>query len=420
MKVINKLIMLSILSVSTVIFAFCSKNDLQAKEVLGQQTNESRKVMVAYFSRANHVPDGTDGVSGATNKAGNTQTVAEYISSKTGGDLFEIIPERDYPVSHSECSAIAQQEILNNERPALRTHVENMDEYDVVFVGFPIWVYREPMAVLTFLEEYDFAGKTVIPFCTSMAVDISQSMEDFKRTLPDADVRDGLRLGYTLSGNWQAEVDQWIEDLGINSSAAQETYKVKMTFGNHTLTATLEDNATTRAFVERLPLTLPMMDLYGREMCYRFPDALPTDNAFTQSYETGEIVYYPPMHSFVILYAQNGERFQMQKLGRVDSGIELFDNIGDIDVRFELQSTAAGIEQVQANAVSVEVGGQNIVVNGKGMLRTTLYNADGMVLDKAANHNQVELSNRNYNGLAIVEVLDEGNNMTRKKVMIRN
>lgn len=111
--------------------------------------------------------------------------------------------------------------------------------------------------------------------------------------------------------------------------------KMKITVNGRTLTATLEDNATTRAFVKKMPVTLPMVDLYGREMCYRFPEALPTDNARSRGYEAGEIVYYPPMHSFVIMYKQNGERFQMQSIGRVDSGVEVFDGIGDVNVRFE-------------------------------------------------------------------------------------
>lgn len=102
-----------------------------------------------------------------------------------------------------------------------------------------------------------------------------------------------------------------------------------MTVNGHKLYATLYDNATTRAFVEKLPLTLPMMDLYDREMCYRFPEALPTDDVNTTGYEVGEIVYYPPMHSFVIMYKQNGERFNMQKLGMMDSDVSFFDGIGD-------------------------------------------------------------------------------------------
>lgn len=417
-KIAIKWSLLLSLSVFMMAFTFCPDDNAQAMENQEQLTTDeiNGKILVAYFSRANYVPEGTDGVTGATNKAGNTQTVADYIKQKTNGDIFEIVPERDYSVSHSECSVIAQQEARDNERPALATHIDNMDDYNIIFVGFPIWVYREPMAVLTFLEEYDFTGKTVIPFCTSMAVDIDQSMEDFRNTLPDVDIKNGLRLNYTLSGDWQAEVDGWLERIGISTHVAQESYKVRMTFGNHSLTATLENNATTRAFIERLPITLPMMDLYGREMCYRFPEALPTDNAFTQGYEVGEIVYYPPMHSFVILYAQNGERFQMQKLGRVDSDIELFDGAGDVDVRFELLSSTTAIKQIKNNAATVKTSGHKIIVDGEGTLKVTAYSSNGMVVGKAFGTNHVEMGCHDRNGVTIVEVIDGNEAITHTKV----
>lgn len=209
------------LSLLLLLFASCSKNEeIETDNSNKNTTNtedtisfDGKEVLIAYFSRANYVPEGTDGVSGATNKAGNTQTVAYYIEQQIGGDIFEIIPKRNYPVSHSDCSAIAQQEVKDNARPALVSHVENMEKYSIVFIGFPIWVYREPMAVLTFLEEYDFKGKTVIPFCTSMAEGIEQSMNDFRNTIPDADIKKGLRLGYTLSGNWKTEIDKWLNEL---------------------------------------------------------------------------------------------------------------------------------------------------------------------------------------------------------------
>ena len=121
-----------------------------------------------------------------------------------------------------------------------------------------------------------------------------------------------------------------------NQNENEMVTRMRITVGSHTLTATLENNATAQAFAAKLPITLPMMDLYGREMCYRFPEALPADEARTRSYEVGEIVYYSPMHSFVIMYAQNGERFQMQSIGRVEGNVGIFDVIGDVvDVRFE-------------------------------------------------------------------------------------
>ena len=406
---------------AVVLFSFCTDDD--SAKAMNTPTDENQvnvngKVLVAYFSRANYVPEGTDGVSGATNKAGNTQTVAAYISERMGGTLFEIVPERDYPVSHTECSAIAQEEWRNNERPALRTHVEDMDDYSVVFVGFPIWVYREPAAVLTFLEEYDFSGKTVIPFCTSMAVSVDQSVADFKETLPDADVRQGLRIGYTLPGGWQDDVDEWLDGLNISSGTdGTEELKVKVTVQGQTLTATLLDNATTRAFMEKLPVTLPMMDLYGREMCYRFPEALPTDDVNNCGYEVGEIVYYPPMHSFVIMYAQNGEHFSMQKLGRIDSGISIFNRIGDVDVTFEAMSSSTAIRQIDSPDVSVKAVGGNVVVDAAGNIDASLYDLHGTLLSRSSGDNHVEIDGNGYKGVGIADIRTSGN-IRRTKIVL--
>lgn len=139
-------------------------------------------------------------------------------------------------------------------------------------------------------------------------------------------------------GFQEAQSQQQANDDNNQENESMEEYRIKITVNGRELTAVLTDNATTRAFVEKLPVTLPMQDLYGREMCYRFPDALPTDNVSVSGYEVGEIVYYPPMHSFVIMYVQNGERFSMQKLGRIETEVEVFDGIGDVDVSFELMS----------------------------------------------------------------------------------
>lgn len=102
------------------------------------------------------------------------------------------------------------------------------------------------------------------------------------------------------------------------------------------LTATLINNETSRALIAKLPLTFLMKDLYNREMCYNFPEELPTDTVKYTGYEVGEIIYWPPQHSFVIMYAQNGERFAMQKIGRINSSVEVLKNTGDITVTLEV------------------------------------------------------------------------------------
>lgn len=121
------------------------------------------------------------------------------------------------------------------------------------------------------------------------------------------------------------------------STGRAESIKVRVTAGDHRIIATFFDNATARALVAKFPLTIPMADLYGRELVYRFPSALPANETVTSGYEIGDIVYWAPRHSFVIMYAQNGEIIgNLQKVGRIDAGVEAFGRTGSIDVTFEM------------------------------------------------------------------------------------
>lgn len=127
------------------------------------------------------------------------------------------------------------------------------------------------------------------------------------------------------------------ENSTITNEAEVSEVKVRITVGDTELIATMDNNATTQAIIEQMPMTLPMMDLYGREMCYRYGAyALPTDNLRSDGYEVGDIAYWAPGGSLVILYAQNGEQFERQHLGHIDSGVEVFENTGDVDVTFDV------------------------------------------------------------------------------------
>lgn len=112
---------------------------------------------------------------------------------------------------------------------------------------------------------------------------------------------------------------------------------LKITVGDKVMLARLEDNPTTRAFVDKLPTTLHMENLYGREMCYRYGKGGLTESATrSDRYEVGDIVYWPPRGSFVILYKQNGEEFERVQLGHIDGDVSMFEGNGDMDVKFEL------------------------------------------------------------------------------------
>ncbi|MEU6646840.1 cyclophilin-like fold protein [Saccharomonospora sp. NPDC046836] len=113
--------------------------------------------------------------------------------------------------------------------------------------------------------------------------------------------------------------------------------KIQIVIGDQQLTATLYDNSTADAFIDMLPMTLPMLDRYDRELVHRFETPLPANETVTSGYEVGDIAYWTPRHSFVIFYAQNGEVISnLQPVGHIDAGVDRIDAAGDTDVAFHI------------------------------------------------------------------------------------
>ena len=191
------------------------ENAMQVTDENASNAEESEsKTLIAYFSLVDIVPEGADASAHATPEIGNTESAALEIQSQVGGDLFAIKTVQTYPVSHRECSAIAEDEMRSDARPELSTHVENMDDYDTIYIGYPIWWYQEPMAIRTFLEEYDFSDKTIIPFCTTLGAGVEESVDNIKALCPDAEVCEGLTL-YTGRDTFSEPVAEWLEELGV-------------------------------------------------------------------------------------------------------------------------------------------------------------------------------------------------------------
>ena len=219
------------------------------------------------------------------------------------------------------------------------------------------------MAIFSFIEEYDFSGKTIIPFCAHGTGGLAGSVKDITGALPDsAEVLEPIGVYRPDVDSAQPVINEWLDQLGFADEKQAETgmendflaameaevesktetteMKIKITVGDTELVAVMEDNATTQALIEQMPMTLPMMDLYGREMCYRYGAyALPTDDLRSDGYEVGDVAYWAPGGSLVILYKQNGEQFERQHLGHIEAGVEVFEDTGDVDVTFELMES---------------------------------------------------------------------------------
>jgi formylglycine-generating enzyme required for sulfatase activity/flavodoxin len=146
-------------------------------------------------------------------RMGNTQIIANYISEYTGGRLFAIKTINSYPVDAYATLDAAQVEHSRNLRPELSTHVENMDRYDTIYLGFPIWWGTFSMPVFTFLEEYNFAGKIIIPFSTHDGSGLAGSIRDIKSLCPGAVVMDGIAIRYSSIPRAKATVESWIDKI---------------------------------------------------------------------------------------------------------------------------------------------------------------------------------------------------------------
>ncbi|BCZ27456.1 flavodoxin [Claveliimonas bilis] len=175
-------------------------------------------ILIAYFS----VPetDGTDTVAGASRVVvdgevlGNNQYIAQLIQQEAGGDLFRIETVQEYPGTHDELLDFAYNELSENARPELASQIENLDDYDVIFLGYPNWNADLPMPLYTFLEEYDFSGKTIIPFTAHGGSGFSGTIQTIQELQPEATViEDGLEISRNSVPDAQSDVADWVAGL---------------------------------------------------------------------------------------------------------------------------------------------------------------------------------------------------------------
>lgn len=167
----------------------------------GKQKAESGNadnVLIAYFSWG-----------------GNTQGIAEEIQKQTGAELFEITLVNPYSNDYNTVLDEAQRDQSEQARPELASHVENMEEYDIIILGYPNWWASIPMPIASFLEEYDFSGKTIIPFCSHGGGRFGQSLTAIEKLAPDAIMGEALSIHYSGGSSMPDDVREWLSDNGI-------------------------------------------------------------------------------------------------------------------------------------------------------------------------------------------------------------
>ena len=185
---------------------------------------DSPRILIAYFTWADNTvvedPSAVDvdaSTSASVLAPGNAAKIASWIQQEVGGDLFSIVVTEPYSSDYDECLDRAADEKADDARPALSTHVSNMEDYDIVFLGFPNWWYTLPMPVLSFVEEYDFSGKTIVPFCTHGTGGLASTIQDLTAALPeDVTILDAIGVYRPEVDSSRPAVEEWIKELDLD------------------------------------------------------------------------------------------------------------------------------------------------------------------------------------------------------------
>lgn len=273
-----------------------------------ENTNINNKSLVLYFSATN-----------------NTEQIAKYISEITSSDILEIIPKDVYTnedLDYNNNNSRANRE-QNDEkaRPEISNKLD-LENYDIIYLGYPIWWEEEPRIILTLLDNYNLENKTIIPFCTSGGSGIELSVNNIRNYNNKLNVLDGKRFS---SNSSKEEVITWINSLNINNNSNSKS--AKLLIDNTEYIITLEDNETVDALVNNMPLDLSMSNLNGNEFYSYLDFTLPTN-----SYDPGKInkgdIYLYGNNCLVIFYESFNTSYSYTKIGKLDN-IEVLDNIKD-------------------------------------------------------------------------------------------
>lgn len=173
------------------------QNNNNDNNVSSDDTTNDGNILILYFSIS-----------------GNTEAVANFIHDEVGGDIVKLETKETYPDDYNDLLDVAQEEQSENARPELSTTIDNLDDYDTIFLGYPIWWGDMPMAIYSFLDNYDLSGKTIAPFVTSGGSGLSGTPSNIKNEEPNANVVEGLSIYDSDARSSRNEVVDWLNGLG--------------------------------------------------------------------------------------------------------------------------------------------------------------------------------------------------------------
>ena len=318
--------------------------DPPASQSPGETGNSN--ILIAYFTWADNtvVEDPSSVDVDATTSAsvlapGNAAKLASWIQQEVGGDLHSIVVEEPYSSDYDECLDRAADEKAENARPALASHVDNLENYDIVFLGFPNWWYTLPMPVLTFVEEYDWSGKTVVPFVTHGTGGLSGTIRDLTAALPeDVTILEPIGVYRPEVDASQSAIQEWIAGLDLElpqggngqtqkeeTNTMESTRRIRFSLDDDSeIIVQLNDNPAAEALYEMLPLELSFEDFNSTEKIAYLTEEIPSDGSPDQcDPDVGSLCYYIPWGNLCFFYRDFRPSSSLIPLGQVESGAGL-------------------------------------------------------------------------------------------------
>ena len=278
-----------------------------------EDPSQEHSVLIAYFSLWDNAPweEGIDTSTSASvvvdeNRAlGTNGYVARMIQDTVGGDIHK---------------------------------VENMEQYDVVFIGYPVWATMLPQAVRTFLSEYDFSGKTVIPFCTHDGYGAGRSFSTVAELAVGAETLEGFAIHAPEVTASADAVTEWLNGLGLPAKKGETA--IRIIIGEQELDGVLYDSGMARQFIAQIPQTISMSNYGGREVYGGINQAITVEGEGQLRFDDGDITYCPSNNTAAIFYSQSSNpnlTMTVYPIGRVTSDLSIFPDLPSrVEITFEV------------------------------------------------------------------------------------
>lgn len=323
------------------------------KETFDKNKKES-SILIAYFGRWGNTefPDGIDASASASivlgtdnNFQGTTEYVASLIQKNAGGDLHLIQTADKYPADYDATVEQNHQEQEEGYIPTLQNVVENMEQYDTIFIGYPIWATTIPQPVVSFLKQYDFSEKKIIPFCTHAGYGSGDSFTKIQELCPNSEVLDGFAAEAEEIRSAEQEIPAWLNELQIGQKKdvqVADSTEIIITVDSTEITAELNNSEAAREFAAMLPITISTTRMGEHEYYGSLQTPLTHTDMLQTGYKVGDLAFWTPGDLFAIYFDEPEDAPEgLMILGHITSDMSVFENMAG---SVEMHIRAAGSE----------------------------------------------------------------------------